>query len=73
MYHTRRATTITAAAIATTATVEAATITPVSFPVAGSAKRKREITICPATEDKAIPQGQPKLAPSPISDTRARA
>lgn len=63
---------MTAAAIATMATVEAATITPVSFPLAGSSKRKREITIRPATEDKAIRRSAETCAP-PRSLITARA
>jgi hypothetical protein len=57
---------MTAAAIATMATVEAATITPVSFPLAGSSKGKRETTIRPATEDKAIRRVSRNLRPAPI-------
>jgi hypothetical protein len=54
---------MTAAAIATMATVEAATITPVSFPLAGSAKREARDNDTPSYRRQGYSQGRPKLAP----------
>jgi hypothetical protein len=64
---------MTAAAIATMATVEAATITPASFPLAGSAKRKARDNNTPSYRRPGYSHGQPKLASLPGSLIAARA